>query len=86
MTLPELKQHFETAKAMILAEKTMRRRVFRGKPRPEGSRAAKLAAPRGFPDQAMAAVVAMKDELKKHVAGGVQAPLIATTEQPKRRY
>jgi hypothetical protein len=34
----------------------------------------------------MAAVVAMKDELKKQVVGGVQASLIATTEQPKRRY
>ena len=81
MTLLELKQHFETAKAMILAEKAMRRRVFRDKPRPEGSRAAKLAEC----DQAMAAVVAMKDELKGRLAGAVQNPLIAGVNKPEKR-
>lgn len=57
MTLVELKTHYETARNMIQDERAMRRHLLASSP-DLGEKLAEC-------DKAMAAVVAMKDELKR---------------------
>jgi hypothetical protein len=64
VTEHELRVCFETVKQFIRDEKAMRRHVL--KERTDGERNAKAAKLRRC-DEAMAALVAMKDELKRHV-------------------
>jgi len=75
MTLLELKTHYETARNMIQAERAMRRRVLASSP--------ELGAKLAECDQALAALVAMKDELKLLLAPAVQEPLIDVPETKK---
>ena len=75
MTSLELKTHYETARNMIQAERAMRRHVLANSP----DLGAKLAEC----DRALAAVVAMKDELKLLLAPAVQEPLIDVPETKK---
>lgn len=75
MTLPELKAHFDTAAGMIAREKKKRQAVLANSPLlPQ-----KLAEC----DQALAAVVAMKDELKRLLSPAVQEMLIDVPETKK---
>ncbi len=64
MTEHELRVCFETVKQFIRDEKAMRRHVL--KERTDGERNAKAAKLRRC-DEAIAALVVMKDELKRHV-------------------
>jgi hypothetical protein len=75
MTLLELKAHYETARNMIQAERAMRRHVLASSP--------ELGAKLAECDRALAAVVAMKDELKLLLAPAVQEPLIDVPETKK---
>ncbi len=81
MTLPELEAHYKKAAGMIARERKMREYVFRDQPD-------KLPGKLAECDAALAAVVAMKDELKRLIAPLIQEMLIDVppTKKPAGGY
>lgn len=69
MTLDELRALYTEAHNLISAERRMRERVFRAKPATRDAKVAEMT-------RLLEIVTQLKDELKPHVGGYEQPPLL----------